>query len=96
MQYNPLGPNIDVIIMKNLPVINGNPSLGYLTLQKLHLFSSSSFTSSFFLSHNAVAEIYYIHIIILLYSIHYILYTVYTILYSSLLIPYIEKCSLTD
>ena len=70
MQYNPLGPNIEVIIMKNLPIINGNPSLGYLTLQKqlLHLFSSVIMLLPRFI------------IYILLY--YYILYTIFYTLYT--------------
>ena len=68
MQYNPLGPNINVIIMKNLRIINSNPSLGYLTIQKqlLNLFSSVIILLPRFIT------------FILLYSIQYILYTVYT------------------
>ena len=68
MQYNPLGPNINVIIMKNLRIINSNPSLGYLTIQKqlLNLFSSVIILLLRFIT------------FILLYSIQYILYTVYT------------------
>ena len=68
MQDNPLGPNNNVIILKNLRIINSNPSLGYLTIQKqlLHLFSSVIILLPRFIT------------FILLYSIHYILYIVYT------------------